>query len=341
MQYISIFNIYLLNVIFSSLLLVSSLKAEHNTSIDRFHKNVSTYVLDSSDYLDTHISQWLGNDINKTCLAEPIEDLSPSSEIDSFFQNNKYLSETKDTYIRLRMDNHLYSKDKNKIRFKLSAQLPFDRCKKQFQLFFKDENTHADEVKSTDTSYGGVGIRYQQKEKYGVKSSYAIGLRNQAPYIRGRYALPFKYKSWEIEPVQVLKYSNKYYFEEETNIYFDKTINEKDLFRIQLHREAGTKLDGTDYGLTFEYYLHTEKNSGLRLRQSFFGNTHYNDVYKNDKDYHGINNYVTSFSWRENILRDWLYYEVRPGVNYHKDHNFKPSYSLRFFVDIYFGEYSK
>ena len=342
MKYISIIHVYILIFLLSSLCFNTSLKAEHNTSADSLYKSVSTYVIDSADYLDEKVSRWLGNDdVNNTCLPEPITNIYQSNDTDIFFQNNKYLNETRDIYVRLRMDNHYYSRESNKIKFKLSARLPFDRCKKQFQLFFQDENTYADEVKSTDTSDGGVGIRYYEKERYGINSSYSIGLRSQSPYIRARYSFPWKYHSWKIEPVHMFKYSDKYYLEQETNIYFDKSINKEDLFRVQLHREEGSKQEGIDYGLIFEYYLHAGKNSGLRLRQSFFGNTHYNDVYKNDKNYHGINNYVTSVSWRENIWRDWLYYEVRPSINHHKDYNYKPSYEIRFFMDIYFGKYHK
>lgn len=309
--------------------------------IDALHTDISKQVLYWSDYLDSSISGWLIDDEdNKTCEVDPVNFNSKgNNDLDAFFQSDRYLNETRDIFLRLRINNYAYSREKNKINVRLNAQLPFDRCRKNWKIFLQNSNSHKDEIKSTDTSTGGVGIRYFGEEKFGIKSSYAIGLNSSYPYVRARYKLLYKYKDWEIEPIQIFKYSSKYYFEEETDIYFDKHINTDDLFRIQLHRKSASDLEGTDYGITFQYYWNRGKDAGIKVTQSFFGNTHYDDFYKHDKDYIGINNYVTSVSWRENIWRKWFYYEIRPTINFHKDYNYEPSYSLRFFFDFYFGDY--
>ena len=225
------------------------------------------------------------------------------------------------------------------IKLKLNAQIPFNRCKRELQLFLQDVQGDASEVRSTDASNGGVGIRYFREGFFGIKSNYSLGIRNSSPYVRARFRLPIKYASWTIEPVQSIKYSDKNKLELETNIYFDRMIDEQ-LFRIQLNRESGDHINGIDYGLSFEYYAFLGKNSGLGFRQSFFGNTYYNDFYEFDDDYNGINNYVTTVTWRENIWRKWFYYEIRPTVNFHKDYGYTPSYSLRVTFDFYFGKYN-
>lgn len=332
---------FILPIVSFFLLSSTMLQAEHNTTIDRYYQTISTGVLDLSEYLDVTISQWLSsdNETNFQCATEPITTIEKKN-IDAFFQDNKYLNETKETYIRLRIKNYLYSREDNSIKLKLNAQIPFNRCKKEWQLFLQDVQTNNSEIRTTDSSHDGVGIRYYREGFYGIRSNYSLGIRNSSPYVRARYRLPMKFDTWTIEPVQSFKYSSKYHLELETNIYFDKRIDDNKLFRIQLNRESGEHINGVDYGLSFEYFSTFRKNSGLRLRQSFFGNTHYNDYYAFDKDYSGINNYVTSVTYRENIWRKWLYYEVRPTVNFHKDYNYTPSYSLRFILDFYFGKYN-
>jgi len=157
--------------------------------------------------------------------------------------------------------------------------------------------------------------------------------------------LVLKTDTWEIEPVQTFKYSNKYHFEEETNLYFDRTFDNNALFRITLQRGSQSTLQGMDYGLKFEYYSHPKKNKGWHFEQEFFGNTKYRHRKKKYREYHpkneffGINNYATTISYRANIWRKWFYYEIKPGVNFHRDVNYKPNYSLRFFFDFYFGDY--
>lgn len=318
----------------------TTLFAENNTTIDRYHKIISTQVLYWSDYLDSKISSWILDDNNDTCEIQPFAAAPTSTEeIDSFFQNNRYLNDTRDVFIRLRTNSYFYTREPNKINMRISAQLPFDRCKKNFNLYFEEDDGLNNEIKTTDTFNSGVGIRYYGQERYGIKSSYSIGLTHASPYLRARYKYPLVFGSWRIEPIQTLQYSNKYYFDEETNIYFDKTIHEKDLFRVQLHRRSAYVLEGMDYGVSFQYYWNWGKDAGIELTQSFFGNTHYNDYYADDKDYKGINNYVTSIRWRENFWRKWLYYEIKPSVNFHKDNNFDPSYGIRFSLDIYFGKF--
>jgi hypothetical protein len=88
-----------------------------------------------------------------------------------------------------------------------------------------------------------------------------------------------------------------------------------------------------------------KKDKGYSVSQSFEGNTEYPDISQNNPDpkqaktYSGINNYTTSFRWRESIWRKWFFYEIGPSVNFHKKFDYKPNYSLNFMIDFYFGNY--
>lgn len=322
-------------------LLPLSLYSDSNHFIDKLYVNISNYVLNTSTYIDDTVSQWLGYDQNQSCISEVSKKQKKTKNIDSFFLNNKYLNDTNDIYVRLRLKTKINSRDKESLKASLSAQLPFDKCKTQWKIFLQDVNTHANEVKPTDTFTGGLGLRYDEMDSYiGIDASYSLGLYGGSPYVRGRFKYPLIYNEWKIEPVQIFQYSTKYYFEEETNIYFDRYLNDHELFRIQLHRKTASRIKGMDYGLSLQFYRYTGKNAGFELSQSFFGNTYYNDFYAKDTTYNGINNYVTSFGWRARIWRKWLYYEIRPTVNFHKDHDYDPTYSLRFYLDFYFGKYN-
>jgi len=190
-----------------------------------------------------------------------------------------------------------------------------------------------------------IGVHYFAAETYGVESRYSLGFGGIHPFISARYNIPIKTNEWQINPVQLFKYSTKDEFEEETNIYFDKQLEELSLFRIQLHRKTQSKIDGMDYGLLLQYYWNPKKDTGLRLSQSFLGNTKYQYIVDGSVEpahtetYSGVNNYVTSFSWRENIWRKWFYYEVRPGVNFEKQYDYEPNYTIRLFLDFYFGQH--
>jgi len=318
------------------LLLFTFSHAENNTTLDYIHNSISQSVVHWSSYLDTTISQWM--DTNKTCLADGGIQKNKTEKLDSFFQNDKYFEETKDTFIRLRLNSHFFSKQSEKFDVKFHAQLPFDKCRKQFKLFI--ENDSSTTLHKTTNTNSGIGILYDSAEKYGITSRYSLGLHSSHPYVVARYGIHYKLKNWNIESIQSFQYSTNEHFEEETNIYFDNFLEDDDLFRLRLHRKTGSSIKGFDYSSTFEYYFNATTDAGLRLSQSFYGNSKYTTPSKPNQHYAGIYNYQTSLSYRANIWRDWFFYEISPSINYHRDYNYSSSYALRFFVDIYFGKYN-
>lgn len=316
--------------------------------LDILQSNISKKVLNWSTYADIKISKWLGYDeLNTSCLIDTSIYQVQSKTVDSFFQNTKYIDETNDVFIRVRTDSTFQTKEKNKFRLKFRAQLPFSRCRKQLKIFVEDMSvTKNKNAINDDEGTTNIGLRYVGKERHGIKSRYSLGLSGIHPFISARYGSLFQDEKWEIEPVQTFKYSTKDYFQEETNIYFDKTFSKNDLFRFTLQRGSETTVEGMDYTFRFEYFTNAKNNKGWHFEQAFYGNTKYRHRKKeyriiNPKtEYHGINNYETIISYRANILRKWFYYEIKPSVNFHKDINYKPNYALRLFFDFYFGDYN-
>ena len=157
--------------------------------------------------------------------------------------------------------------------------------------------------------------------------------------------MPIRTNEWVIDTVQLFEYSTDEKFEEETNIYFDRSWSKKSLVRIQLHRSTHEETDGMDYLLSAQYYRATKKDAGYGFAQSFVGNTKYKYIVDNSvglpetETFGGINTYVTSFSWRENIWRKWFYYEIRPSVAFERQYDYDTNYRVRIFFDFYFGKH--
>lgn len=333
-----------------SLSLAQSIE-NNSTYIDETHSVVSHKVLEWADTLDDTLSTWVSNDNNISVIANKQEKKEPQKlTVDAFFQSNKYFGETENTFIRLRTDSRFQTKESNTFNVRVSAQIPFKKSKQSFKFFVDDLNVDSaknilQEDKDDENTFPELGMHYFAPEKYGVVSRYSLGFQGISPFVRARYSMPLKTGQWDIEPVQILKYSSNDSFEEETNIYFDKAFEELSLLRIQLHRKTQDEVKGMDYALAVEYFFSPIEKAAVRLSQGFFGNTKYPYVVDNSieppltKSFGGINNYVTSISWRQNIWRDWFYYEVSPSVNFHKDYDYEANYSVRIFFDFHFGEY--
>ena len=326
---------------------------ENNTSIDDINKTVPNTNRTVISRYTRAVKSNTTIVAEKKIVDETNENVNTLEEkvhsVDQFFQNEKYLNETENTYIRVRVESFIQSKESNDFGMSVSAQMPFSKSRKSVKIFVDDLTLdNADDILRDSSQKGetpDIGIHYFAS-KHKILSRYSIGLSGLDPFVKARFNMPINIDKWLIDPVQLFRYSTDDKFEEETNIYFDRKIGEKALFRIHLHRSTHEEINGMNYALSAQYFRSTKKDAGFGFAQSFYGNTEYEYITEKGvphpkiKKYGGIHDYVTSFTWRENIWRKWFYYEVQPSVSFHKQYDYEPNYKVRVFLDFYFGRFN-
>ncbi|MDF1881721.1 hypothetical protein JHD50_10490 [Sulfurimonas sp. MAG313] len=319
--------------------------------IDAFHKRASSYVQHLSGYADAtliNMADYLENNETNTSRNDKSITSDNKEAVDFFFLQEKYLDETDNSYIAIRPLIRFSSKEKEEYNFKISAHLALSKSKKRFKFFLNDvDKDNADNILSEDPiqSTPSFGLNYFAPKTYGIASKYSLGLSGIYPFARARYSKEFHPGSWIIEPVQKFKYSSKDEFEEETQIYFDKKLTELSLFRILFIRRTKSGEKGMPYDGSVSLFYAPSKGLGLSVSQYFNASTRYdytqdiNATLSKAHQFSGIINYGTSVTLRQNILRPWFFYEIRPGVNFHKQYDYKPNYTVEFFLDIFVGNF--
>lgn len=313
------------------------------TYIDDSQRAISKKIIKWSDGIDKTVGSWLStSDENTACDGEEVQ-----NSIDEFFQSEKFINETEKSYLRISVGSLLQSKDSTTFNYKISAQLPLSRTKRNYKLFIEDieENYFDDTTSNTseNETAPNIGINYFTKEFHGIESKYSIGFRGLSAFIRARYGRNFKSGKWIIEPTQQFKYSTKYFAEEETNIYFDRKLDDLSLFRVSLHRKTMARYEGMDYRFAFSYYLTPKIYKGVSISQIFWGNTKFKYVIGStipatlSEPFGGISNYVTSVGFRRSIWREWITYEVQPAISFHREYDYKVNYMLQLKLNFYFG----
>jgi hypothetical protein len=269
--------------------------------------------------------------------------------VDQFFQNDRYLDETEHTYIRVRLQSFLQTKGSNDFDLKLRAQAPFSRSKKHLKIYIDDltldnaDNTLRD-ASDDDKGTPDIGLHYYAPLRK-INSRYSIGLSGIDPFVKARYNMPIMINEWRMDTVQLFEYSTDDKFEEETTFYFDRSWSDRSLVRIQLQRGTREETKGMDYLLSAQYFKATEIDSGFGIAQSFYGNTKYEYTVNGSaglpetETFGGINTYITTLSWRQNIWRKWFYYEIRPSVSFERQYDYEPNYRALIFLDFYFGKH--
>jgi len=331
----------------------TSLATDTPDVIDEKYDAISNTVIEWSGAIDKNLNDWLFDSNINEAEQEPVNDGKQlQNNIDSFFQNEKYFEESDDAYVLIRLTSFFASKEDEKYKLKARAQIPLSRTRKKFKLFVEDLNQdNAKDILTKDDddqeTAPKIGIHYFPSDKFDISSKYSIGIRGIYPFVRARYSKEFSAGGWVIEPVQSFKYSTKDKFEEKTDVYFDKRLDDKSLFRAQLNRKTKTDTDGMDYFVGLSYYHLLKDDIGLNFSQVFWGNTKYTYTldkntrpYTQSKPYSGISNYVTSMSWRQNTWKKWFFFEIRPSVNFHRQYDYKANYSLNIDFEFYFGKYS-
>ncbi|MDD2652480.1 MAG: hypothetical protein PHX44_05475 [Sulfurimonas sp.] len=333
--------------LFSSSLFAQS-GASNNGFIDYIDKKqeaLSSGVVDFISDIDKTISGWI-NEPDEPLSCDALEKkldnefLQANESVDLFFKSEKYMDETQKGFLRIRLGSLFQTKESADFYYKIRAHIPLSRTKRDFQLYIDDvEQNYFDngDLRQKETTKNEAGLRYFAPIYKDIKSHYSIGMSSFTGYARARYATDFTLGSWRIEPTQQFKYSLKSDWSEETNIYFDKTLEENSLFRTTLHRKTQSHVDGFDYALALSYYLTLSKTKGFSYTQQFWGNSKYS-CDEHPEPYNGISNYSGFFSWRQNIFRKWIAYEVQPGVSFHRQYDYEPNYAVHFYVDFYFGK---
>ncbi len=334
-----------------SLFCVLNAVADTNTTaqtfseyIDEKHKKFSKYVVDLFSNVDKSISRWVDpSDINGSGDASDIngtaEDKTKDS-IDKFFKDEKFVQETEESYLRIRLGPNFQSKESTDFKYRIRAQIPLSRSKESFQLFINDiddnyfDDTAYTKEESQNNTY--VGVNYFTPLYKDIKSKYSIGIRSLSAYAKARYSKDFTMGKWLIQPNQEFKYSTKYDWSEETDIYIDRVLEENSLFRTKLHRRTQAHVDGFDYAVALSYYLTLSKKKGFSFTQQFWGNSKY-VCDAAPEPYNGISNYSSFISWRQNIFRKWISYEIGPGISFHRQYDYEPNYVFSIYFDFYFG----
>lgn len=303
--------------------------------IDEKHKNFSKYIVELFKSVDQSISEWVdAPDVNTT------SENGTKDSIDKFFKDEKFIQETEESYLRIRLGSNYQSKESTDFKYRIRAQIPLSKSKKNFQLFVNDiEKNYFDDTaytkqESEKNTY--VGVNYFAPLYKDIKSKYSVGIRSLSLYARARYSKDYTAGKWLIQPSQEFKYSTKYDWSEETELYIDRILTENSLFRTRLHRKTQAHIEGFDYSVAFSYYLTLSKRKGFNFTQQFWGNSKY-VCDAAPEPFNGISNYSSFISWRQNIYRKWISYEIRPGISFHREYDYEPNYIFSLYFDFYFG----
>lgn len=319
-------------------LLINTLTADEKHYLDQLHSNISSKVENISIGTDGYLADFISYITTSFKKENATDNLHPES-VDELFQNEKYINETKKSFLRLSSEYSYNTLENNELNIAIRGKVALNKSNLRTKLFFQGItnrynsklDTLQEKIESTN-----IGISYLDTLKKNLDVQYSIGLKNINPYANARIAYKYKLLDWIIAPEQSFEYSLKNHFSENTSIYFDKNLIKKILLRLRAERSTNSDTDGMSYLSSICFFWTPQDKTGIHLSQNFAGNTKY--ITKNNENFNGIYNYETKVTFRQNILRKWFFYEISSSVNFAKANDFQANYRLYVRVDIFFGK---
>jgi len=341
MKGVTLFRIILITSIFTFYLFAVDSNMVHTNIIDTTHNYISKKVEAISNFADSITDNTLEYTKNFTD-----DNGTNFKNVDALFQNERYIEEIKKSFVRLSMDYMYNSLDSNDINIKLTAKLALNKSRNNLRFYLSGLNQdNIDDInkKNNDNNdKAEIGISYLLESTSNLQTEYFLGIRSLYPYVKGRFSYTKEMNSWTIEPVQIIEYFTRDEFKEQTKLYLDTHIAKKVNLKLELSRGTNSKNSGMDYSGVASIFWTPLNKTGVQLSQGIYGNTKYdyifNEVTGETKVYDKINNYETTLTFRQNIYKKWLFYEISPGINFHKDNDFKANYKFLLRIDAFFGD---
>lgn len=267
-----------------------------------------------------------------------------SSWFDDFFKDETYLDTTNKSYVKVRGGYEYDKRGDSGLFHRITARIKLPKTQDKLQLFIGDETEEKiDPSKVRDTGRNeGVGIKYflpSIKNRLYTNASVGFsGIDN--PYVKAHIEYPVFLGTWLFKATQNFKYSAENKFDEWTSLYFDRRLSSKEIIRLLLQRSTNSEIRGMEYlaqlsymntltyGTGFNYYL------AVNGRTKDLTGTTYHD---GSMPQEGVYNYSAGVIWRQQLFKDYLFYQIEPILSYHEQYDYKPNYLLRLSFDLYFG----
>lgn len=327
------------------LCLFSSMAWSENTENNITHTTVNPWADDLYSYitkkmytfshhLDRKLSEKLTDDLyvdsssNKNNTEK--DSLQVNEWFSSFFRDEIFDDEYRKSNMRLKT-TYTYDHKRNKysptLSLKMNLALP--RTKEGINLFIgreidRDENRNYE--KTTDED---IGIRYFLPFDTFFETYVSVGFHNfDDPYVKTKAWIPYNSGQWRNRVQQEFEWSKDDRFSEETDLYFDRLLEDDAFLRLHLQRSSKSDIDGMQLFGEVIYNKTTKYDRGYQVGLSVLGET---------KPESQVNEYAGYVVWKKNIWRKWLYYEIEPRVEWERAYDFDANYKVLVSLEAFFG----
>ncbi|HHI93489.1 MAG TPA: hypothetical protein ENK04_08265 [Gammaproteobacteria bacterium] len=283
---------------------------------------------------EPHISLLEPLDSTRNAVSHRVTEFA--NWLDNFFGDDRIYDESQNS--RLKLNLLQISEEGYEPRYKTSLQgkLTLPNTQKRLKLLFEsdpEENANADNtvIEAVQAQEQSLGLRYIQLSTEWLRANTDVGVRVRSgldTFVRFRLRGLFNFGHWNLRATETLFWRDSTGPGASTRLDIERRFAETWLFRAT---SRATWLDKTrqfDMGQDF-FLIHTiNKYRAIIYRAGLTA------VSEPKMQTTG---YILSVRLRQQIHRDWLFFEINPKVLYPQAEDFHARHSLTFKLEVVFG----
>jgi hypothetical protein len=232
----------------------------------------------------------------------------PALWFDSFFGSERVIEEAGGTYVRWRNDLIQTEGEGTKFQTNLNFSIALPRISQRLKLTFEgDEDQDLQDVlpvEQTEDTSNSLGLRLDVKET--SRSYFNISVSGK-PRIRARYRYTFPLPNESLIRFTQEIQNEKGVNGARTRLDFEKAFLPAKLFRATTDGFVAEDFSGVDWSQAFSLFQRLSKKSSVSYEAGIVGITEPESL---------VTNYRIGIRYRQNIHRDWLFFEVTPDVTW-------------------------
>lgn len=221
------------------------------------------------------------------------------------------------------------------LRFRIRVQLPALEDRVDLLLSDNEDETQDNTIRAArntdnnDRNRTTIALRFRPEQDSHYSFRVGAGRRDQL-YVKARYRDALALSSqWAMLYDSELYFYSRDRLGAETGVAFQYDVNEKHLFRQ--NNRFYFRDDTNDWLWRHEVHHLYSVDEHNAIVPHFMVEGLSQPNYRVEEIYAGMR-------WRNNTLRDWLFFEVEPFVLWLRNEDFKTSYGVALRIEAYYGK---
>lgn len=263
------------------------------------------------------------------------------TKVDRFFADDELYRYTTDSYVQLSGDTLFEENGEIGFDVKFRTRVDLPGTKRRFKLILNKDPTEKQDPRERSVD-GTPGAAVQESDLFGSiqrerilrdwKFRPSVGVKVTLPlepFVKARFTRIYPLQHWFLRADQ-----NFYWFEDDgfgsdSTVEFDRPAGQNHLFRASSFARWTEETNYFELSQIFTLFHTLTPKHKMSYQIGAYGQT---------SPTWFMTDYLLVVRYRQNLHKEWFFFEVRPQVLYSKENDWDDELSLLLRLDLLFGK---